>query len=203
MTEFTYPLYSTGLIDDGLNLFYALFIGIVFGFLLERVGFGRSINIVPLFYLKKTKVMQFIISTILTSSTLTIIAIFNGWLDYNQLVIPITYLWPYVVGGILFGLGMVMSGWCISGAVIGFATGRIDAVVFLLGIMFGMYFYFDYYEYIVEFANSGNIGVYTIHNLLNGNIYTSSYISTVIMAICFIILFKIVKKLIDKKGESV
>jgi uncharacterized membrane protein YedE/YeeE len=197
-----YPLFTTGSITSGENLLYGLFIGIMFGFILERAGFGRSINIAPIFYFRNLRVSQIMVSAILTCSTWIIIAVYNGWLDFNQVFVPTTYLWPYMVGGALFGIGMVMSGWCPGTAVIGFATGKLDAAVFLLGLMVGMYFYFDYFDYLIYFANSGNMGKFTIHEALGTNIYTS-FIITVMIGVGLMIFMKTMKSIRDKKGEDI
>lgn len=201
--ETTYPLFTTGAIDGNLNLFYALFIGLMFGFIIERAGFGRSTNIAPIFYFRNLKVSQMMISAILTTSTWIIIASYNGIIDYNQIFIPTTYLWPYVAGGILFGIGMAMSGWCPGTAIVGLATGKLDAAVFLLGVVAGMYLYIDYFDYIIDFANSGNMGKYTIHQALGGNIYTTSYIVTVVLGIGLMVFMRTMKSIRDKKGEDI
>ena len=200
--EAVYPLFTTGSITSGENLLYGLFIGIAFGFILERAGFGRSTNIAPIFYFKNLRVSQMIVSTILTTATWIVIASYNGWIDYNQVFIPTTYVWPYLVGGALFGFGMVMSGWCPGTAVVGFASGKLDAAVFLLGVMVGMSVYFNYFDTFADFANSGNIGKYTIDMLVGGDIYTSSYLITVILGIGLAIFMHTMKSIRDKKGED-
>jgi len=200
--ETTYPLFTTGVIDGNLNLFYALFIGLMFGFIIERSGFGRSINIAPVFYFRNLKVSQMMISAILTASTWIIIASYNGWIDYNQVFIPTTYLWPYLVGGALFGIGMSMSGWCPGTAIVGLATGKLDAAVFILGVIFGMYFYIDNFNYIIDFANSGNMGKYTIQEALGVDMYMA-YIITVILGLGLVAFMRTMKSIRDKKGEDI
>ncbi|MFK5881167.1 MAG: hypothetical protein QM482_03045 [Sulfurospirillum sp.] len=98
-----YPLFTTGSIDVNSNLLYGLIIGILFGVVLERAGFGNSKFIAAIFHFKSLKVSQVIVSAIITCSTLIVIASYNGWLDYTQIFIPDTYVWPYLVGGLLFG----------------------------------------------------------------------------------------------------
>ncbi len=200
--ETLYPLFTTGSIASGENLLYGLLIGIMFGFILERAGFGRSINIAPVFYFRNLRVSQMMVSSILTASTWIIIAVYNGWLDFNQVFVPTTYLWPYMLGGALFGLGMIMSGWCPGTAIIGLATGKLDAGVFLIGLMIGMYFYFEYFDYIIDFANSGNMGKYTIHEALNVSIYTS-FIITVAIGAGLVVFMRTMKSIRDKKGEDI
>lgn len=193
-----YPLFTTGSIDHNLNLLYALLIGITFGFLLEKAGFGKSNHIAPVFYFRDLRVAQVMVSAILTTATWMIIAVYNGWIDFNQVFIPQTYVWPYLLGGVLFGFGMVMSGWCPGTAVVGFATGKIDAAVFLLGVIAGMYVYFDQFDKIADFANSSPLGRFTIDKLIGGDIYTS-YLVTVIIGISLAIFMYQMKALSDKK----
>ena len=196
-----YPLFTTGTIDFNSNLLYALAIGALFGIVLERTGFGSSKHIVPIFYFRNLKVSQTIVSAIITCSTLIIIASYNGWVDYNQIFIPDTYVWPYLVGGILFGVAMVMSGWCPGTAIVGFASGKIDAFVFMIGLLSGMYFYFDIYDQISGFANSGYLGRYTIDKLIGGDIYTSSYITTILLGAFLAIFMNVMKSIKDKKEK--
>jgi len=199
--ETLYPLFTTGAINGNENFFWALIIGIVFGVVLERAGFGTSRHIAPVFFFRNLRVSQVMISAILTCATLLTIAAYSGALDFNQIFIPTTYIWPYLVGGILFGLGMVMSGWCPGTAVVGFATGKLDAAVFLAGVLFGMSVYFDNFDKIADFANSSNVGRLTIDKLVGGDIYTSLII-TVFIGIGLTVFMEVMKSIRDNKGED-
>ena len=199
--ETLYPLYTTGALNGNENFFYALLIGMMFGFIIERAGFGTAKYIAPVFFFRNLGVSQMMVSAILTCATLLTMAVYAGILDFNQIFIPTTYIWPYLVGGILFGLGMVMSGWCPGTAVVGFATGKLDAVVFLLGVMVGMSVYFDQFDKLADFANSSNVGRFTIDKLVGGDIY-SSLIITVFIGIGLSIFMNVMKSIRDKKGEE-
>jgi len=200
--ETVFPLFTNGFIDSHMNLLLALAIGFVFGFILERGGFGTAAHIAPVFYFKSLIVPKIMVSAIVTTATLIFLGSMFGYIDYGQLFVPTTYLWPYLIGGVIFGIGMVMSGWCPGTAVVGIATGKIDAIFFALGLFVGMFFYFDIYEYIIDFANSGNMGRWTIDKLIGGDIKTS-YLITI--AASFGLLFFVIgmKKIIDRKeGEN-
>ena len=140
------------------------------------------------------------VSAILTASTWMIIAVYNGWIDFNSVFIPKTYIWPYVVGGTLFGLGMVMSGWCPGTAVVGVSTGKLDAVVFVLGLLVGMYVYFDVFDQISIFANSSFVGRFTIDKLLGSDLYVA-YFVTVLVCIGLAVFMNSMKKIRDNKGD--
>ena len=193
-----YPLFTTGSIDGNTNILYGLIIGIFFGFILERVGFGNSKVIAAIFHLKSLRVSQTMISAIVTAGTWIVIASYFGWIDYNQMFIPLVYVWPYLVGGAIFGVGMAIAGWCPGTAVVGFASGKIDAAVFMLGMFGGMYVYFIEFDKIADFANSGYVGRYTIDKLVGGDMYTTSYLVTIVLAICLGVFMNFMKSTISK-----
>ncbi len=199
--ETVFPLFTNGFIDNNLNLMLGLGIGIIFGFILERGGFGTSAHIAPVFYFRSLIVPKIMVTAIITAATLIFVGSLLGYIDYSQIFIPTTYLWPYLIGGMIFGLGMVMSGWCPGTAVVGIATLKIDAIFFALGLLVGMFFYFDIYEYIIDFANSGNLGKFTIDKLVGGDIRIS-YLITVAASLGLLLFVIAVKKVIDNKGEN-
>ena len=199
--ETVFPLFTNGFIDNNLNLILALVIGIIFGFILERGGFGTSAHIAPVFYFRSLIVPQIMVTAIVTAATLILIGSLLGYIDFSQIFIPTTYLWPYLIGGLIFGLGMVMSGWCPGTAVVGIASLKIDAIFFALGLLVGMFFYFDIYQYIIDFANSGNLGKFTIDKLVGGDIRIS-YLVTVGVSLALLLFVMTMKKVIDKKGEN-
>ena len=199
--ETVLPLFSNGFIDSNLNYILAIGIGIIFGFILERGGFGTSAHIAPVFYFKSTIVPKIMVSAIITTSTLILLGTLFGYIDFSQIFIPTTYLWPYLIGGVIFGLGMVMSGWCPGTAVVGIATLKIDAIFFALGLLVGMFFYFDIYQYIIDFANSGNLGKFTIDKLVGGDIRIS-YLVTVVVSFALLLFVMAMKNIKDKQGDN-
>ncbi len=52
----------------------------------------------------------------------------------NKIWFVPTYFWPQIVGGALFGVGFLVSGYCPGTAVAGLASGRLDALVTMLGV---------------------------------------------------------------------
>ena len=199
--ETVLPLFSNGFIDSNLNYILAIGIGIIFGFFLERGGFGTSAHIAPAFYFKSTIVPKIMVSAIITTATLILLGTLFGYIDFSQIFIPTTYLWPYLIGGVIFGLGMVMSGWCPGTAVVGIATLKIDAIFFALGLLVGMFFYFDIYQYIIDFANSGNLGKFTIDKLIGGDIRIS-YLVTVAVSFALLLFVMAMKNIKDKQGDN-
>ena len=200
MDDLILPLYRNGFISSEANFFFALIMGITFGFVLERTGFTRSKLISGTFYFTSLAVPKIMGTTVVTAATWFIIFSWLGWIDINQLFTPATYIWPYVVGGLMFGAGMVMAGYCPGTAVAGVGTGKTDALIFLVGVVAGMFVYFLIYPFISDFANSSNMGVLKLQDLFGGNQY-SAYIITVALETS-IILFMILLRKMTQLGKT-
>ena len=198
--DFILPLYKNALISPEANMFFAVVMGFAFGFVLERTGFTRSQYIADTFYFKNLAVPKIMGVTVITATTWFIIFAWMGWIDLSALFTPKTYVWPYLFGGMLFGLGMVMSGYCPGTAVAGLGTGKSDAMIFLLGLFGGAFLYFLLYPMVQDFASSGNLGVLKLHDLFGGNEYTS-YILTVLLE-SGIIGFLVLLQKLTNKGEK-
>jgi len=200
MNDLILPLYKNGFLTPEANFFLAIVLGFTFGFVLERTGFTRSQYIADTFYFKNLAVPKIMGVTIITTTTWFILFAWMGWLDLSALFTPGTYVWPYLVGGLLFGFGMVMAGYCPGTAVAGLGTGKSDALVFIVGLFGGAFLYFLLYPMVAEFASSGNLGVLKLHDLFGGNEYTS-YILTVALESGIIGFLMLLQKLTNK-GEK-
>lgn len=58
-----------------------------------------------------------------------------GWVKLNPK--PLLYL-NYIIGGVIFGVGMVFAGGCISGCLYKGATGNLNSIIAILGIPVGI-----------------------------------------------------------------
>lgn len=58
-----------------------------------------------------------------------------GWVKLNPK--PLLYL-NYIIGGVIFGVGMVFAGGCISGCLYKGAAGNLNSIVAILGIPVGV-----------------------------------------------------------------
>ena len=122
------------------NLFYVI-TGIGFGFALERAGFGNSRNLAAQFYLKNMLVFKVMFTAIITAMLLIFWFSAFGLLDYEALFINPTYLWPGIVGGLIFGAGFVIGGYCPGTALVSMSTLKIDGLFFVLGLGVGMFIF--------------------------------------------------------------
>jgi hypothetical protein len=71
------------------------------------------------------------------------------------------------VGGLLLGVGFVVGGYCPGTACVGLATGKIDALVNLLGIFAGIFFFGEVFPLISGFYAATPMGQVTLPQIMN------------------------------------
>ena len=69
-----------------------------------------------------------------------------GVLDFDALYVNPTFLGPQVVGGLIFGVGFVVGGYCPGTSIVAAVTGKLDAVVFLAGAGAGVLVFAGVYD---------------------------------------------------------
>jgi uncharacterized membrane protein YedE/YeeE len=116
------------------SLFLAVVLGFFFGFFLERGGLGNPHKLTGVFYLRDFTVPKVMFTAILVASVGLYLLSDMKLLDMSRVWIVPTFFWPQIVGGALFGVGFVVSGYCPGTAVAGLASGRLDALVTMIGI---------------------------------------------------------------------
>jgi hypothetical protein len=88
-----------------------------------------------------------------------------GLLDLRAVYVPLTYLWPQLFGGLLFGAGLVVAGLCPGTACVAAATGRVDGMFVVLGFLAGMFGVGLLLEGFADFYESGAHGAWTLPEL--------------------------------------
>ena len=158
------PIFEYG--SEG-NLLAALVIGIAFGWVLERAGFSTSRKLAGVFYGYDFVVIKVFFTAAVTAAVGLLLLNQMEYIYFSDLWMPTTYLWPTIVGGIIMGLGFILGGFCPGTSVCAAAIGKIDAMVFVGGIILGIYFYSFTYELIWEdLRASGSIGKVKIGSLI-------------------------------------
>lgn len=160
------PLAKTGVISDATNLWLAVPIGFVFGFALFHAGFTDSRRIAWAFYFKDVGVPVVMFSAIATGMLGLWGLSLAGWLDISEVYLLPTFLVPMAVGGLIFGVGMAIGGYCPGTAAASVATGKIDAMVFVVGFLLGSLVFGDFYPVWGDFYNSDYQGVFRLDQWL-------------------------------------
>jgi hypothetical protein len=156
------PLSKYGLIGDEAGLLVAFLIGIGFGFFLERAGFGSARKLVSQFYLRDLSVFKVMFTAIVTAMLGVTYLAWIGWLDLSLVYKVPTYWIAQVVGGLLLGVGFVVGGYCPGTSVASAATGRVDAVAYLGGILVGTVAFALSFPILEGLYHAGDLGVRTL-----------------------------------------
>lgn len=125
-------------VDDGFALAMAPLIGFAFGWFLERGGLGSARKLAGQFYLTDFTVFQVMFSAIVTTLLGTFWLARIGLLDLSALYVPETYLLPQTLGGAIFGVGFLVSGLCPGTSCVAGASGRIDGLATVGGMLGGV-----------------------------------------------------------------
>jgi len=149
------PFFKYGMFGDQTSLVVAFLIGIGFGFFLERAGFGSARKLVSQFYLNDLAVFKVMFTAIVTAMLGVTYLSWVGWLDLSLVYLVPTYLLPQMVGGLILGVGFVVGGYCPGTSVAATATGRVDGLLYLLGIFAGMFAFAELFPLLKGFYLAG------------------------------------------------
>jgi len=77
-----------------------------------------------------------------------------------------TFLRAAILGGAIMGVGFVLGGYCPGTSLVGAAVGRIDAMVFVLGGLAGMFVFGEAYPSVLSILTAGSYGDLTVSQAL-------------------------------------
>jgi hypothetical protein len=154
------------IIGNELNFVVALFVGIAFGFVLEQAGFSTSKKLVGLFYGYDFTVLRVFFTAGVTAMIGVIAMGHFGMLDLSLIYINPTFLYSALVGGLIMGLGFVIGGFCPGTGICSAAIGKIDAMIFVVGLFIGVLVFAEGYPIWENLYKAENWGSPRIFELL-------------------------------------
>ena len=146
-------------------LVYGL-IGFAFGFILESVGFGDSRRLAAQFYWRDLTVLKVMFTAIIVAALIVFWSTAVGLLDYDEVWVNPTYLWPGIVGGLIMGIGFVLGGFCPGTSLVGAATLKLDAMWFVAGTAVGIVGFGETVAWFSDFWHSSDFGRLTLQEWL-------------------------------------
>ena len=135
----TFPLGYNGILSG-------LLCGLIFGFALERAGFASACKLTAQLRFKDWAVFNVMFTAILVAAFGMYILQLSGLLSMDEVYVPTTYLWATALGGVGVGAGMAIGGYCPGTSVVGFMSGKIDGLVFFVGIIIGTWVFAGAYD---------------------------------------------------------
>lgn len=161
------PYFPNGLLSENSILFVALVIGVAFGFFLERGGFGSARKLAAQFYLTDLTVFKVMFTAIITAMLGLFWLSWLGFLDISKVHVLPTYLLPQTVGGLIFGVGFVVGGYCPGTSCVAASTGKPDGFVHLAGMTAGILIFGELFPFLEGFYSSTPLGQQTLAQLFS------------------------------------
>lgn len=139
-----FPLVSNVEFSVGADLALAVLLGLGFGFCLERAGFGSARKLTAVFYLFDMSVVKVMLTAIVTTMVGLFLFSAIGLLDLSGLYLEPTSYAAQLIGGLVFGAGFIIGGYCPGTSVAAMATGRKDGAAFAFGMLAGVMAYAEF-----------------------------------------------------------
>jgi hypothetical protein len=138
-----FPFNDSGIVSG-------LVCGILFGFVLENAGFGSPAKLTAQFQLRDWSVFKVMFTAIVVAAVGLYGLKAAGLLQADAVFVPTSLLMASAVGGAFVGAGFAVGGYCPGTSVVGLFSGRLDALVFLVGLLLGTVAFAGVYGSAVE-----------------------------------------------------
>lgn len=131
-----------------MHLILAVLLGTSFGFILHRVGASNPQNIINMLRFKQFHLLKALLLGVSLSGFFLITGLATGLIDAAHLSVK-SLNWGVLVGGLLFGIGWALAGYCPGSSIAALADKRKDALFFVLGGIAGAFFYMIIYSVLI------------------------------------------------------
>jgi uncharacterized membrane protein YedE/YeeE len=174
------------------NYILALILGVFFGFSLNKAGLTKYNKIVNVFRFTDMSVLKFMMTALVVSMSGLYVLRGLGLITFPN--VPGTYIVGNLVGGLIFGVGMALTGYWPGTCAAGSGEGKLDYLIpgllgFLTGaVLFGLT-YQQVFPQISAIAKIGNVVIPDLWNL-------NPYLFVLLFALITVFLFY----LIDRSG---
>jgi uncharacterized membrane protein YedE/YeeE len=165
-----------------------LITGICFGALLQQGRVLRFEKQVGAMLLKDMTIMKFMMSAVLVGMVGVNLAVGLG---LAQLSPKAAQIGANVVGGLLFGLGWAVMGFCPGTSVGAVAEGRWHAIFAIFGMMAGAAIYAEAYPHLEKnLLVLGNVGKITLPGAMGVSAWAVIPVLGLIFILCFVFFEK-------------
>jgi uncharacterized membrane protein YedE/YeeE len=178
----------------------ALTSGILFGYVLEQAGFGSPCKLTAQFKLSDWSVFKVMFTAIVVAAIGILLLQINNTFGSSGFFVPNTFLGATIVGGALIGGGFALGGYCPGTSVVGAMSGRLDGVIFAVGMVVGIWGFSAVFDtqWMQSILTSGAMSAKTLPQLLG----VSPWVVVVVMAMVAVAGFRVGTKL-EKRMHGV
>jgi uncharacterized membrane protein YedE/YeeE len=171
-------------------LIYGLVTGLLFGFLLQKGRVLRYDKQLGALRLMDMTIVKFMLSSIMVG--MVGVYLLHD-LGMAKLSIKATLLGPVIIGGLVFGIGWALLGYCPGTSMGALGEGRFDAVWGILGMLVGAALFAEVYPVLKSSIYTwGDLGRITLPQILGVNHW-------LIIALC-IVAAVLLFRWLERKG---
>jgi uncharacterized membrane protein YedE/YeeE len=123
--------------SPGVEVLLAVLLGVCFGFVLEQGGLANPRVLAGQWFGYNFAVLRVMFTAIVVAMLGLFSLHYLGVLNFELVYVNPTYLWPQLVGGIIFGFGFAVGQHCPGTAAAACATGNYDAMSYMGGFLVG------------------------------------------------------------------
>lgn len=134
-----------------------LLLGVGFGFVLERAGFGSGCKLTAQFRLTDWSVFKVMFTAIVFAAVGIYVLELADVIKADALYVPAPYLWASAAGGALIGIGFAVGGYCPGTSAVGVMTGRLDAMVFFVSLLVGTFAFASLFPFLEPLTTAGEL----------------------------------------------
>ena len=131
-----------------MDLILSIVYGVIFGFILYKVGAASPSIIINMLRLKNFHLAKVILFAIGLSSVALFVLAAVGIVE-PHFSIKSAHI-GVVVGGLVFGLGWAIAGFCPGTSIVALGAGRKDALYFIIGGLVGAYLFMISYSFVAD-----------------------------------------------------
>ncbi len=169
-------------------LIYGLITGVIFGFLLQKARVIRYDKQLAALRLMDMTIVKYMFTTVLVA--MVGIYLLKD-LGLVKLSVKTTILGGNIIGGLIFGAGWALLGYCPGTSLGALGEGRYDSIWGIVGMLAGAALFAEFFPLMKRTVLTwGNYGKITIPGILGIN----HWIVIIIMIILGILMFRFFEK---------
>ena len=180
-----------------ITIITPLILGSIFGFALSKGGLTRYTNISGVFRFTNLTVIKFMLTALgVAALGIAVLETFGG---FQAPAAPATYMLGNLVGGLVFGVGMSLAGYCPGTCAAGSGEGKLDYLIpGLFGLIVGgILFGFAYPSFMPALLKVGNLGNTSLPALLNAD----PVLVAALLGILILLLFYFLERGLKRKDS--
>ena len=141
-------------------------LGLGFGVCLERAGLGDARKLTAQFRFTDLAVTRVLFTALVTAALGVFWLDVLGVVDTATLFVPAAHPAPQALGGLVFGSGMALCGLCPGTACVAVASGALDGMAVMLGMLAGVLVFHEAFGLIEPLYDATPLAVTTLDELI-------------------------------------